>query len=431
MNATRVSKSAGLRLGLILIAMLMMVSCLPANGSEVVITVKGTLNGGRDDNQIFGLGKVMPKGTPYTIVFTFDDTKGQQVPPGCPNSGSKIVGMGSKSPGTAVITINGNAFEFGHKPDARSRAWRSISTLCSGSEIGMAVEEGHYSMVTGVNIKVTPNQGQKSLTQDRDWRSPVALSKFYARNGDNAFAIRRNYYGETMSYLSVDSVTVGGAKPFAIGAAQETAPQAATLYRVSAPISTSEIVITAKGTVRGEDYLDIFGLGKPIPKGTPFTLVYTFDVRKGGATPVVCPNSGSGIRGTGENSPGTAVITIGGVSYRFGQREGASSSAWRLVPSDCTHSEIAMEIEEGQPRARSAIRITLHPIQGSIKPLTTDADWRSPLTLTKFSAPAMLNMFSITRPGTYGLITRGFLSISSLTIAAPGTQDGAKVLMEN
>ena len=210
MNATRVSKSAGLRLGMILTAMLLMVSCLPANGSEAVITVTGTLSGGRDDYGIFGMGRSMPKGTPYTIVFTFDGTKGKAMPAGCPGSGSRIVGGGQASPGTAVITINGKSYEFGHKPDARSRTWRSIATLCSDSEIGIALEEGPHSLTSGVNIKIRPNQGQRSLTQNGDWRGALSLSDFEARNGDNAFAIRRNYSSETMSYLAVDSVTVSG-----------------------------------------------------------------------------------------------------------------------------------------------------------------------------------------------------------------------------
>ena len=213
MNATRVSIGAGLRLGMILTLMVLMVMCFrPANGSEVVITVKGEINGGRDDFGTFGMGRTMPMGTPYTLVFRFDDTKGKAIPGACPNSGSRIVGIGQSSPGTALLTINGKSYEFGRRPDARSRAWRSIATVCSDSEIGMAVEEGHYSLASGVNIKIVPNPGQRSLTQDRDWRGSLSVSKFYARNGDNAFAINRpgNYGAQTMSYLSVSSVTVGG-----------------------------------------------------------------------------------------------------------------------------------------------------------------------------------------------------------------------------
>src|ERR1035438_3258813 len=165
MNATRVSKSAGLRLGMILTAMLLMVSCLPANGSEAVITVTGTLSGGRDDYGIFGMGRSMPKGTPYTIVFTFDGTKGKGMPAGCPGSGSRIVGGGQASPGTAVLTINGKSYEFGHKPDARSKTWRSIATLCSDSEIGVAVEEGPHSLTSGVNIKIRRSEEHTSELQ--------------------------------------------------------------------------------------------------------------------------------------------------------------------------------------------------------------------------------------------------------------------------
>ena len=211
MNAIRVSKSAGLRLGMVLTAMLLMVMCFrPASGSEVVITVKGTLNGGRDDYGIFGMGRKMPGGTPYTLVFTFDEAKGRPMPAACPNSGSRIVGIGQSSPGIAVLTINGKSFEFGHKPGARSRAWRSIGTVCSESEIGMSVEEGRFPVISGMNIRINPNRGGRSLTQDRDWRGSVALSNFYARNDDNAFVIRRNNSSETMSFLSVDSLTVGG-----------------------------------------------------------------------------------------------------------------------------------------------------------------------------------------------------------------------------
>src|ERR1035438_998062 len=182
MNATRVSKSAGLRLGMILTAMLLMVSCLPANGSEAVITVTGTLSGGRDDygifgmgrsmpkgtlytSGLFGMGRSMPKGTPYTIVFTFDGTKAKGMPAGCPGSGSRIVGGGQASPGTAVLTINGKSYEFGHKPDARSKTWRSIATLCSDSEIGVAVEP-----LYGRRNRAAPLACTRARPSTRRWR---------------------------------------------------------------------------------------------------------------------------------------------------------------------------------------------------------------------------------------------------------------------
>src|ERR1700735_5015323 len=102
MNATSVSIRAGLRLGMILAAVIPMVSCFrPAEGPEVVITVTGTVNGVRDDFRIFSATRSVPKGTPYTLVFTFDDTKGQPMPGPCLLSGSGITGGGQLSPAIA------------------------------------------------------------------------------------------------------------------------------------------------------------------------------------------------------------------------------------------------------------------------------------------------------------------------------------------
>jgi sugar lactone lactonase YvrE len=242
MNARSVSKSAGLRLGMILTSILMTVMCLrPARGSEVVITVKGTVNGGRDMLGIFGMPRnIMPAGTPYTIVFTFDDTKGTVMYLGrCPNSGSGINGAGPASPGTAVLTINGKSFEFGGRPGSRARAWRNIATFCSDSELGISVQEGKAPLMTGVNIKIMPNPGQRSLSQERDWKSAVSLSNFDARNGDNAFVVRRDYNAETMSYLSVSSVTVSGpraASPKAAAVVPEAKAAVTPAPVISAPL---------------------------------------------------------------------------------------------------------------------------------------------------------------------------------------------------
>jgi len=213
MNTIRVPISAGLKLGLVLTAILMMMMFFrPATGPEVVVTVTGILYGGRDDFGIFGMGRVMPKGTPYTLIFTFDDTKGKPMPARCPGSGSGIVGSGQFSPATAVLTINDKSYGFGNKPDARSKTWRHTPSVCSESEIGIAVEEGPSSLASGVNIRIGPNRGDGPLTQDGDWRDALSLSRFNARSGENAFAIRRpwNYSAETMSYFSVDSITISG-----------------------------------------------------------------------------------------------------------------------------------------------------------------------------------------------------------------------------
>jgi hypothetical protein len=177
-----------------------------------------------------------------------------------------------------------------------------------------------------------------------------------------------------------------------------------------------EIVITVKGTLAGEDYLGIFGKEKALSKGTPFTLVYTFDDARGEPQKTRCPNAASGITGTGFKSPGIAIITIGTASYTFGRKENVRSSIWRSVPSACDAGEMDFDISEGKPPATSRVHIN---IKSAARPLTTDADWRSPLSLTKFTAPPDGNMFTITRGGTYGLMTRAFLTLDSVTISSP------------
>ena len=213
MNARSVSGRGGfVVIAVVAFLIIAMKSCgAAAGGPEVVITVTGTVSGAKDDFHLFGTGKGVPAGTPFKLVFTFDRTNGRPYADRC-SGVSRIVGSGKNSPGIAEMTINGKSFVFGTRPDARSKAWRSIETSCSDSEIGIVVQEGPYPLESGVNIEIHPNQGRGSLTQDKNWSGSLSLSDFDARNGDNAFAYRRpgNYAAETMSYLSVGTVTVGG-----------------------------------------------------------------------------------------------------------------------------------------------------------------------------------------------------------------------------
>jgi hypothetical protein len=184
------------------------------------------------------------------------------------------------------------------------------------------------------------------------------------------------------------------------------------------------IYITAKGTVRGEDYLHFFIAGflwpeTIIPKGTPFQLIFTFDDAKGEPITTRCANSGSGVTGVGEHSPGTASIMIDDASYAFGRKDNAQSRIWKGVPSSCGNGGgIVIDVSEGRKPAMSTISLRIHPAQGSAR-LTQDADWRSPVSLSRFSAPEDENTFVITRPGNYGLMTRGFLKVESVIVGVP------------
>jgi hypothetical protein len=172
-------------------------------------------------------------------------------------------------------------------------------------------------------------------------------------------------------------------------------------------------VITVQGTAAGEDYLGIFRADKVIPKGTPFTVVFTFNDARGEAVKVRCPNSGSGVTGSGNNSPGKAVITIGGSSYAFGDSVDSRSTVWRMVPSGCGGGGISMAVSDGRT---TGIQVTIQPGRAV---LTTDADWRTPLSLSKFSAPREGNTFTVMRSGTFGLTTRAYLTVESVTVGNP------------
>jgi hypothetical protein len=185
----------------------------PAKGAEIVITVTGKLNGGNDYLGVFGMGRSLPAGTPYTLVYTIDDTKGQAiVSRQCPSAGSGIAGIHQASPVTAVLTIGQKSYVFGRRPDAHSTAWRSVANGCSSSEIGAEITEGQAPLDMGVRTRVRP-QGARTLTQDGDWRSALSLTNVYAPNTYNQFVIMQpgNYAGGAEGYLSVSSVTISGA----------------------------------------------------------------------------------------------------------------------------------------------------------------------------------------------------------------------------
>jgi hypothetical protein len=178
----------------------------------------------------------------------------------------------------------------------------------------------------------------------------------------------------------------------------------------------AQVVVTVKGIVSGEDYLGVFGSEKSIPRNTPFTLVYTFDDNRGESMAMRCPNSGSGISGIGADSPGIAILTIGGASYVFGNEPNAHSSAWRFVPSRCLQSAIGFQVSEGR-QLGTAISVILHaPVLG--RAVTPNADWRNPVSLSRFS-PTDMNTFTITRDGSFGLTTRGDLRVASVTVGKP------------
>ncbi|HTQ56483.1 MAG TPA: hypothetical protein VMI94_18580 [Bryobacteraceae bacterium] len=183
-----------------------------SGGRNVTIAVTGTISG-EDYLRIFGTSRVIPGGTPFSLVFTFDESKGEtDRRADCADGFSAIRGTGANSPGIAVLTIGARSYVFGKRADARSSAWRSVASPCSKSEMGVDITEGKSPLVSQIHIRLVPPDGVRSLTQENDWRSAISLSRFgWVRPMENAFAISQpgNYAAGDRGYLQVLSITVG------------------------------------------------------------------------------------------------------------------------------------------------------------------------------------------------------------------------------
>ena len=134
MNARSVSKCAGFRLGMISTFLFLAIPSMKA--ADIVITITGQIRGGAGDNIHFFGPSVNMNGRMATIVYTFDDTKGRQLPlKGCPGTASGVAGSGDNSPGKAVVTVDGKSFTYGTQKTSHSRIWREIASSCSQSRI--------------------------------------------------------------------------------------------------------------------------------------------------------------------------------------------------------------------------------------------------------------------------------------------------------
>jgi hypothetical protein len=120
------------------------------------------------------------KGQPFILVYTFDDSKGKAstVNPNCANTGSGWSGAGVNAPGKAVLTINGVTYTFGEKW-ADAGIWKDINSHCGESRLLIHVTEskGLMNFAPGVDVIIKPGGGSPSLSQNPDWKAPLATTK--------------------------------------------------------------------------------------------------------------------------------------------------------------------------------------------------------------------------------------------------------------
>src|ERR1700677_4519083 len=90
--------------------------------------------------------------------------------------------------------------------------------------------------------------------------------------------------------------------------------------------SVSSVVVTITGTVSyGLDQTGVFGPAQTDLTGRSFTLVLTYD-NKGQQSTQNCSGvpCTSMVSGSGSSSPGTALLTIGSGSFKFGTFDGGA-----------------------------------------------------------------------------------------------------------
>ena len=181
----------------------------------------------------------------------------------------------------------------------------------------------------------------------------------------------------------------------------------------------SEVTITITGVTEGGD-------GDPLhyfttqreTNGLPATIVFTFDDTKG--KPFLNPcGSISGIDGSWQDSPGTAVVTINGKSVTIGGHWNSHSEAQRQVPSPCSGSVMTFEVDNNVRSglvSDGAVSVQLSPAKNT-GPLTTEVDWRGALTATNLDEFYSKGNVIVPIRGGYG--AQFGIAVKSVTISGP------------
>lgn len=186
------------------------------------------------------------------------------------------------------------------------------------------------------------------------------------------------------------------------------------------PGQAAPVTVTATGTVAsGEDEGGLFGPGDANIVGDPFTLVFTVDTANGASFtsaspfgaigPLAALQTGSGVAGSGANSPVNAVLTIENRPVAFaGSAAGVDYTsvagqpvATGLVAEMCTLCEPSLYI---------AMAVDLFDVGGA---QTADYSYKAIVLYgEQFEGRGTLNVTSLTtsgvpEPATWGLMIAG------------------------
>lgn len=187
----------------------------PAQAALITATITGIVLSGHDQGPN-GQGAFGPTGDltgkNFTLVYTFDDTKGTQSIKS--NNGvpyySEIHGSGSSSPGTAGLTIGSGSVNYPIPVQSTlsSDANRDISVSPQGQSV-------HFNVGIYVTVSLHPESG-KLFTNSYDWHSPFSYtySGYSGKNGNNTFSyillIPGKGYISAGGTLNAKTITVSG-----------------------------------------------------------------------------------------------------------------------------------------------------------------------------------------------------------------------------
>jgi hypothetical protein len=181
-------------------AFTMAVSCAAApcaHASIITMTFTGTVNTGNDITGVFGMGPVSSlSGQSFTLVYSFDDTKGTQstINPGSGICGTEIMSTSTSNPGTAVLTIGKGSYTFGTiAGGATSSAERLIGSVCSGYlDAKVTDTQGSQSAGNFISDSINalfgyPGSGSTIPTTDYHWQDDFSATNL--ANGAGLFQI--------------------------------------------------------------------------------------------------------------------------------------------------------------------------------------------------------------------------------------------------
>jgi hypothetical protein len=166
-----------------------------AKASIVTITITGTVSSG----VVVSGGSLV--GQAFTLVATFDDTKGLQQ--GYGNCGTDLATSDGSSPGTAILQIGTLSWSFGNGPSGtvESSTTRQIPGCPQQAGVGLAIEDNVAGSIEAI---VTPVAG---VLTDMNWEDPFSTTQIASSliTFDALGSAQR-----ALGILQANSITVSG-----------------------------------------------------------------------------------------------------------------------------------------------------------------------------------------------------------------------------